>query len=404
MAECFLNRIIKTGTTINNQDKTITANGQYTADAGYTGLGTVTVNVEGSGGIVTQKDINFYDMTDGATLVASYSLSDLPLSSLPDVPMHDRLTSQGWNYTLAQVNALTSKADIGAVYKTTSGDTEFDIRLTAATGLDVTLALYKTDSGTMTIDWGDNTTSTSDTTGQQSFAHTYSAVGDYMIKVQFAGAYYPRNSVNGNIFVTTASGKNYSVTAIRLSEYVTQIYDYAFSYCSSLKSITIPNSVVSINSNAFTNCISLVSITLPSGLISIGNSTFFSCYSLTTITIPNSVTSIDSNAFRSCYSLTSITIPNSVTSIGSNVFQTCYSLTSITIPNGVTSIGTQAFYNCYSITEYDFTAFTSVPTLSNVSTFTGINAICKIYVPTALYDTWVAATNWSTYASYIVAV
>ncbi|MBR6515434.1 MAG: hypothetical protein IKT40_01115 [Bacilli bacterium] len=35
---------------INNQDKTIIENGTYTADDGYTGLGTVTVNVESSGG------------------------------------------------------------------------------------------------------------------------------------------------------------------------------------------------------------------------------------------------------------------------------------------------------------------------------------------------------------------
>lgn len=33
------------GSTINNQDKTVTSNGSYTADSGYTGLGTVTVNV-----------------------------------------------------------------------------------------------------------------------------------------------------------------------------------------------------------------------------------------------------------------------------------------------------------------------------------------------------------------------
>lgn len=38
------------GSVINNQDKTITSNGIYNADAGYTGLGTVTVNVPSSGG------------------------------------------------------------------------------------------------------------------------------------------------------------------------------------------------------------------------------------------------------------------------------------------------------------------------------------------------------------------
>lgn len=48
------------GTTINNQDKTITSNGQYTADEGYTGLGTVTVNVvdeEYEGNLLLTKQI-----------------------------------------------------------------------------------------------------------------------------------------------------------------------------------------------------------------------------------------------------------------------------------------------------------------------------------------------------------
>ena len=39
------------GITINNQDKTITTNGQYTADEGYTGLGTVTVQVPQDGDV-----------------------------------------------------------------------------------------------------------------------------------------------------------------------------------------------------------------------------------------------------------------------------------------------------------------------------------------------------------------
>ena len=62
---------------------------------------------------------------------------------------------------------------------------------------------------------------------------------------------------------------------------------------------------------------------------SVGNSAFQDCTSLTSITIPDSVTSIGQYAFLSCSNLTSITIPNSVTSIGRQAFQ--YSgLTSIT--------------------------------------------------------------------------
>lgn len=48
---------IPTGSTINNQDITITQNGTYTADEGYTGLGTVTVNVNKSKFGITIDDL-----------------------------------------------------------------------------------------------------------------------------------------------------------------------------------------------------------------------------------------------------------------------------------------------------------------------------------------------------------
>ena len=64
---------------------------------------------------------------------------------------------------------------------------------------------------------------------------------------------------------------------------------------------------------------------------SIGDEAFYSCSSLTSITIPNSVTSIGDWVFSDCSSLTSITIPNSVTSIGDSAFSNCSSLTSVTI-------------------------------------------------------------------------
>jgi hypothetical protein len=62
------------------------------------------------------------------------------------------------------------------------------------------------------------------------------------------------------------------------------------------------------------------------------------------------------------------------------------------------------FYYCYSIIEYDFTNHETIPVLSNINSFTGINKICKIKVPAALEVTWKAATNWDTYADYIVGV
>jgi hypothetical protein len=155
--------------------------------------------------------------------------------------------------------------------------------------------------------------------------------------------------------------------------------------------------------NVFQSCYSLTSITIPRSVTSIIGS-FSYCYSLTSITIPSSVTNIGSNAFQSCYSLTSITIPSSVTSIGYYAFQNCYSLTSITIPRRVTSIGNYAFQSCYAIIEYDFSNYTSVPTLSGTDAFYSINGICKIKVPASLEASWKTATNWSAYANYIVGV
>ena len=56
---------------------------------------------------------------------------------------------------------------------------------------------------------------------------------------------------------------------------------------------------------------------------SVGYWAFSGCSGLTSITIPNSVTSIGVFAFYGCSGLTSITIPNSVTSIGKSAFYNC---------------------------------------------------------------------------------
>ena len=141
------------------------------------------------------------------------------------------------------------------------------------------------------------------------------------------------------------------LTSITIPNSVTSIGKYAFAGCSGLTSITIPNSVTSIGWDAFYGCSGLTSVTIPNSVTSIGGYAFYNCSGLTSITIPNSVTSIEGHAFDGCSSLTSITIPNSVTSIGIAAFSGCSGLTSVTIPNSVTSIGGRAFYSCSSLTS-----------------------------------------------------
>ena len=84
----------------------------------------------------------------------------------------------------------------------------------------------------------------------------------------------------------------------------------------------------------------------------IGIDAFSGCTSLTSINIPNSVTSIGIDAFRGCTSLTSINIPNSITSIAPGVLSSCSALTKVNIPNSVTSIGNDAFRGCTNLKIY----------------------------------------------------
>ena len=65
----------------------------------------------------------------------------------------------------------------------------------------------------------------------------------------------------------------------------------------------------------------------------IGDLAFYGCSSLTSVTIPNSVTHIGHVAFSDCSLLTSVTIPNSVTKIGNLAFQRCENLKKVIIPN-----------------------------------------------------------------------
>ena len=133
---------------------------------------------------------------------------------------------------------------------------------------------------------------------------------------------------------------------ITFDDNVTTIGDWAFSYCSSLTSVTIPDSVITTGHMAFSYCSSLTSVTITDSVTKIGTCAFLGCSSLTNITIPDSVTTIGDEAFYGCSSLTSVAIPDSVTTIGNSAFTHCSSLESVTIPDSVTSIGSRVFRNC----------------------------------------------------------
>jgi len=125
---------------------------------------------------------------------------------------------------------------------------------------------------------------------------------------------WDRTMPSGNVTIPSVvsnSGNTYSVTAIG---------DGAFSCCSGIETITIPNSVVSIERAAFLNCHSLSSVVLPNSLSVISQETFKNCYNLGEVAICNSVTEIGAEAFARCTSLTPVIVPNTVSTIGRDAF------------------------------------------------------------------------------------
>ncbi len=172
------------------------------------------------------------------------------------------------------------------------------------------------------------------------------------------------------------SGTTYTVTSLE---------DNAFRACSSIETVSLPETITSWGSNMFYQCTSLSEINIPSGVTSLGIYAFSGCSNLTELELPENLTSISSYAFYNC-GLTSIEIPDGVSSMGEYVCASSTSLVTANIPSGTTSVPECAFRDCTGLTtislhdnltkigQYAFYQCTSLTSISLPSSLTTINA------------------------------
>ena len=229
---------------------------------------------------------------------------------------------------------------------------------------------------------------------------------------------------------------------------LTSIPSSAFSDCSELLSIKLPDNIISINDNAFVRCQSLREIHIPANIESIGYRAFRSCKKLATVIFEKSSqlktigggyhSDIDYGAFSYCTALTSIEIPASVETIEASAFLFCSSLTTITFEKGsqLKTIGggyysSSSYSNVYyygafcslkNLVTVDMSACTQVETIDKYAfcndpelrlfkigtvtppscgdkAFYDINPSSVLKVPSGCADAYKAATEWKRFAS-----
>ena len=263
-------------------------------------------------------------------------------------------------------------ADNNKIYYTTSDNTKLFPKTDASLyGAILISNTYKDGQGVLTFD--DSVTSIGGTAFQDCTSLTSVTIPDSV------------TSIGNDAFLGCTS-----LTSITIPDSVTSIGDNAFLYCSSLPIIDniryADTYLIGVTDNSQT----VYSISENTRFI--GNGAFSGCTSLTSVTIPDSVTSIGKYAFRYCDSLTSVTIGNSVTSIGSGAFYDCRSLTEVyckpTTPPAV-------HYN------YNYTANCSFQFNSGMKIYVPRDS----YDAYMQYDNYsngmTAQTNWRVYESYI---
>ena len=219
-----------------------------------------------------------------------------------------------------------------------------------------------------------------------------SATEGLLFTVTNGGEAYKLNGFGGETTVTDVI-----IPATHNGKPVTGIASGAFKNCSSIVTVTIPDSVKSIGSDAFYNCTKLEKISMPASLKSIGFDAFSLCRKLSAVYIDDLTAwcevDSDSSPFENGADLyinnvltQSIVIPDTVTEILASAFEGA-NITDVAIPASVEYIEDSAFRGCKHLTSVtvapnsklkviDWHAFEECSSLSVVTIPASVEYIC----------------------------
>lgn len=203
-----------------------------------------------------------------------------------------------------------------------------------------------------------------------------------LVKYRFAPY---TQSVGNNAFASDT--KLGSVTNFENTK-VSQVAKNVFSQCSSLISISLPNTITAIGDGAFKECSKLTSMDLSkTKTTTIGASAFASCGNLGTIIFPTTLTIIGTSAFKDDTNLRSVqnlekTI---VSTINKDAFLECKNLSSVKLPQTLSTLGESAFKGCSNLTAVSGFENTAVKVLE-ARTFANCSSLSTLSLARGLTE------------------
>ncbi len=185
---------------------------------------------------------------------------------------------------------------------------------------------------------------------------------------------------------------------------VTSIAAFAFSDCSDLTSVTLPNSLLEIGNYAFRLSERLTSIIIPGSVMKINMNTFQQCDSLISIEVESNnlkYSSIDGILYNKradtliqCPGGKSIVeLSDSVKVIESDAFAFCEKLDTIYLGGSIELIKSSAFWNCSNLSA--IMCCIAVPPVLESNVFLNVPSTVPLNVPTESVLLYEGADQWN---------